>query len=709
MKSSKKPVILESKYQLKLLNIQKDILVFNNYENILILSCSSINLTLMNESTQAHILKSYEDFLNSLEEPLEIFIQIRLKDNPSHLIESISKQFYIILRKNLKTATSNLHQQAQTIIAYFKRLNLKVDILNLKQSLQLLYDQLNFKEDFKITSTNIKNRLAYNHLISYKSLIEKPSYLRANHSFYQVYTITSYPLETDFNFLDELINIQSNLNISYHIKPFDNNLALSKLNRKIAELQSSEYQAVKKGQIVSPQISDPLNSALELRGKLSRSQTRLFGLQITVVSLSQTRDQMMKTFNDLKALLRSQLFNLEIASYEQLPLFEASLPLSSNLKHLTWRNFDSQSLSLSFPFKDGQILHKKGILYGRNKLSNALVVIDRFSLPNANSVIFAQSGAGKSYLMKLEIIRYLDKGVKIIVLDPEAEYLNLVKNYNGQIINLKDLKNLNLNPLYVGDNIDPINNLSEIINLIEIMVGGLKQDQIHILDKILIHLYKTRKNPTLKDLYKLLKDSSENSLCQKLYKFCYGSQAHIFDQQASSFNLEHQLTVISLPQADSDLKALMMILIINHLQKQIFNDPLPRILVIDEAWLLLQDNKASSFIEQLVRRARKYYLGVSLISQQATDFYINNQASALITQASLKILLRQDSTQLKMLSQEFSLNDYETKFLLSSSIGEALIIYDKQHVITQIIAHKNEHPLITTNPQELYLNEKNND
>ena len=382
------------------------------------------------------------------------------------------------------------------------------------------------------------------------------------------------------------------------------------------------------------------------------------------------------------------------------------MPLGLNNLAEIKRNFDTSSLALTFPLRSLELIEPGGVFYGLNKANDSLVMIDRFALPNANSVIFAQSGAGKSYTMKLELLRHFLKGVKVIVIDPENEYQSLCEALDGNYLEISRDSKKTLNPLQIGDGQElPAKVLKEklpaVMQIIELMAEGLNADQKASLDKALLKTYKKKSQPLLADLQKALKKEKQDQLCSRLEKFVSGSLSEMF-ANPTNISLDNPLTVFNIQHVDESLRPLVMMIIANFVNEQVLNKPTKRLLVIDEAWLLLRHKSAKDFLNALIRRARKYFLGVALISQQVADFYESGEASALIAQTSLRILLRQDSTQIKAVGDQLNLSDYERKFLLTCAKGEALIIADNQHVAAKILASSSEHPLITTDPEEIY-------
>ena len=356
--------------------------------------------------------------------------------------------------------------------------------------------------------------------------------------------------------------------------------------------------------------------------------------------------------------------------------------------------------------------------------------MDRFSLNNANSIIFAQSGSGKSYTAKVEILRQLMQGTKVIVIDPEREYEQLSKSVKGTYIKLSTKSKEKINPFdfsmttFTGENnlSEHIQDLTEIIAL---MVGSLRDEEKAIVDKALIQTYKdfgwklstskttkpkldkrgrkpkARPYPLLKDFYKTLKSMEQKDLCNRLERFVKGSLAQVFNAQ-TNIKMDNRLVVFDIKDLPESLRQIMMMVISHFVNSQVKKNPQKRILLIDEGWMLLEHEESARFITSLTRRARKYYLGVTIISQQAQDFLKDNYGRAIASQSALRILMRQDTTTIERVAQEFHLSEYEEHYLLTCGRGEALLIADQNHVAVKVIASKKEHPLLTTDPAELY-------
>ena len=543
-------------------------------------------------------------------------------------------------------------------------------------------------------------------VLSYAGLEEQSNYIIIDNQFIRTLFISGYPLVASSGWLDNLINFNHNADISYHIYEVDALHALPKLHRKITELESTKRAMLAAGKIVSSDVTDPLESAMELRTKIQRGQEKLYQMSIYVTLRAETLSDLDKITKLLETTLAARLFYTKIARYQQLEGLQSVLPRGEDILNQK-RNLDSSSAALAFPFMSSELVQEEGILYGVNKSSNSLVIIDRFSLNNANSIVFAQSGSGKSYATKVEILRQLMQGTKVIVIDPEREYKRLSESVSGTYIKLSATSTEKINPFDLATSFrlhtDLAEHIQDLTELISLMTEGLDPNEKSIVDKAILNLYTNeRKNaPLLRDFYNELKKLNYPMLCGRLEKYVTGSLAHVFNEQ-TNIKLDNRLVIFDIKDLPEGLRQIMMFIISNFVQNQVKAKPEKRLLVIDEGWLLLEHEESARFIASLVRRARKYYLGVSIISQQANDFLRSDYGRAIASQSSLRILMRQDTTTIRNVISEFNLSEYEQSFLLTCERGDALIIADQNHVAVKIVASEKEHPLITTSPAEIY-------
>jgi len=543
-------------------------------------------------------------------------------------------------------------------------------------------------------------------ILSYAGLEENVDYLCIDGVYMRTLFISGYPFVASSDWMDSLIHFNHDIDISYHLHEVDARAALPKLNRKITELESTRRAMMREGRIVGSEITDPLESAIDLRDKIQRGQEKLFQMAIYICIRSETKEELDKTTKLLEANLSARLFYSKVARYQQLEALQSILPRGED-QLAQKRNLDSSSAALTFPFMSSELVQESGILYGVNKSNNSLVILDRFSLHNANSITFAQSGAGKSYTTKVEILRQLMQGTRVIVIDPEREYKRLAESVKGTYIKLSAKSKQKINPFDLATTVHEISDLSEhaqdLMDVISLMAESLTAREKAAIDKAVLKIYKKSKTkpPLLEDLYAELRKLGQLKLCEKLEKYISGSLADVFNAQ-TNVKLDNRLVIFDIKDLPENLRQIMMLIISNFVKNQVMAKPEKRLLIIDEGWILLQHEESARFVAGLVRRARKYYLGVSIISQQANDFLKSEYGRAIASQSALRILMRQDTTTIKGVVNEFNLSEYEQSFLLTCERGDALLIADQNHVAVKVVAAEKEHPLITTNPAELY-------
>lgn len=543
-------------------------------------------------------------------------------------------------------------------------------------------------------------------LMSYEGMEETPDHLVIDGVYIRTLFISGYPFVANSGWLDSVINFNHDCDISYHLHEVNALSALPKLHRKITELESTKRAMIRAGKIVGSEITDPLESAIELRDKIQRGQEKLFQMSIYVCLRADSLEELNKTTKLLESTLSARLFYSKAARYQQLEALQSILPRGEDILSQK-RNLDSSSAALTFPFMSSELVQESGILYGVNKSNNSLVILDRFGLHNANSIVFAQSGSGKSYTTKVEILRQLMQGTKVIVIDPEREYKRLSESVGGTYIKLSAKSKEKINPFDLATTFHDASDLSEhaqdLTEVISLMAEGLSPREKAAVDKAIIRVYKQNKDkqPLLEDLYAELQTLGQMKLCERLEKYISGSLADVFNEQ-TNIKLDNRLVIFDIKDLPETLRQIMMLIISNFVQNQVKAKPEKRLLIIDEGWLLLEHEESARFVAGLVRRARKYYLGVSIISQQANDFLHSDYGRAIASQSALRILMRQDTTTIKDVASEFHLSEYEESFLLTCERGDALIIADQNHVAVKVVASDKEHPLITTNPAEVY-------
>lgn len=544
------------------------------------------------------------------------------------------------------------------------------------------------------------------------------NFIRVGERFYKTYFVTGYPRFVSPNWLSPIINFDQSMIISMFIYPSTSSDVLSDLRRKIAEMEATLASEVDEGKEVDPKVKASLEDALSLQEQLAKGVERFFQFSLYITLSSENKKDLEEAGKRLTSTLSSILMDAKSATLQMEEGFKSSLPQGQDLLFLS-RNMDTTSLSTTFPFASAQLTQDKGILYGVNQQNGSLVIFDRFSLENANEVVFGKSGSGKSYLIKLEVMRQLMFGTDIIIIDPEGEYETLTKTMGGDYISFKPSHPIRINPfdlsgLYEeGENELGLKILS-LHGLLKIIMGELDASEDAVLDRALLETYRqkgittdpstqTKEPPIMDDLYNVLtkmEGEQAKSLSLRLEKFTRGSLSGIFNQQ-SNFDIKGKLTVFSLRELEDELRAVGMHIILDFVWTKIRKDLKKRLLVIDEAWYIMKYQDSASFVYGVAKRARKYFLALTTATQDVFDFLSTDYGKAVLSNSSLQILLKQSTSEIDLVSQIFYLSEGEKELLLSASVGEGLFFAGQSHVGIKVVAAPFEHEVITSNPEEI--------
>lgn len=544
------------------------------------------------------------------------------------------------------------------------------------------------------------------------------SFQKINNIYTRTLFVAGYPRTVPANWLSPLINFPHSLDISMHIFPVEVKKILDDLRRKITEMEAEISSDIKQGKLSNINTEIKLEDARSIQEQLAKGAERFyqFGLYITISA--ESIDELDKVTNQIRSMLGSLLIVSKVAALQMEDGFKTTLPIGLD-KLLITRNMDTTSLATTFPFTSAELTSDKGVLYGINEHNESLVVFDRFSLENANMVVFAKSGAGKSYAVKLEALRQLMFDAEVIILDPEHEYEDLCTAVGGEYINFsfdspKKINPFDLSAVYEEGENELGMKIISIHTLLKIMMGELSPTEDAMLDRALVAAYKAKgitpdpatqanEPPLMEDLYKALIGMESNdaqNLSARLEKFIKGSFRGIFDQK-SNFDLKNQFTVFSVRDIEDDLRPIAMFLILDFIWTRIRKKLKRRILIIDEAWYFMKYKDSANFIHSIAKRARKYYLGITTITQDVEDFLNNDYGKAIVTNSSIQFLMKQSSAAIPYLSQVFFLSEGEKRFLMACDVGEGLFFAGQNHVALRVIASPEEHELITTNPEEL--------
>jgi len=543
-------------------------------------------------------------------------------------------------------------------------------------------------------------------------------FLKIGNKYFRTLFIAGYPRFVTADWLGPLINFDHSLDIAMYIYPVEGKSVLDNLRRKIAEMEAEIQTDVERGRLINPSTQAKLEDAQSLQEQLVKGSERFFQFGLYVTIPADSLEELNKVSKEVISTLGSLLIIAKHATLQMEDGFKTTIPTCVD-KLMIIRNMDTTSLATTFPFTSSELTANEGVLYGINEHNGSLIIFDRFSLENANSVLFAKSGAGKSFLVKLEALRSLMFGTEIIVIDPESEYKDLAEAVGGEYISFGFQSQAKINPFDLsaiyeeGENELGLKIIS-LHSLFKVIMGQLTSSQEALLDRALVLTYKmkgitndpaTQKNepPLMEDLYKALigmEEPDAKNLADRIEKFVKGSFVGIFDQQ-SNVDIKNPFTVFSIKELEEALRPIAMFIILDYIWTKIKRDMKKRILIIDEAWYLMKYPDSANFIYSIAKRARKYYLGLTTITQDVEDFLGSDYGKAILTNSSIQILMKQSPAAIDKVAQVFYLSEGEKQLLLASDIGEGIFFAGPNHVAIRVVASPDEHQLITTSPAEL--------
>ena len=542
--------------------------------------------------------------------------------------------------------------------------------------------------------------------------------LQMGEYYYRTIFVSGYPRFVGPNWLSPIINFEHSLRISTFYYPVDSKVILDKLRKKIGEMEATLYGQMEERKVIDASVKVALSDAQQLQDSIAEGTEKFFHFTMYITIYAPNKDLLEKYSRNVVSTLAAINVSAKPATLQQEQAFISTQPLGLDKLYIT-RNMDTTSLATTFPFVTSELTMDHGIMYGLNMHNNSLIVFDRFELENANSVVFAKSGAGKSYFVKLEAVRSLMLGTEIIIIDPEREYEELAKAVNGSYISFSQDKGDKMNPFELsgvteeGDDELRMKLLS-LQGFFKVMFDGLTSIESSILDRALILTYRekgitfdpdTQKNtpPLLEDLYKVLKGMAEDTaheLARRMEKYIIGSGAGVFNE-ATNFEINNPFTVFSVRDLQEELKPLSMYLMLDFIWTVIRKKKKRRILIVDEAWYMMQREDSARFMYSIAKRARKYYLGLTTITQDVSDFMNNEMGRAIVSNSSLQLLMMQSPSALDNLQTQFNLSDGERNFLLNCDRGQGLFFAGPNHVAIQVLASVQENELITSDPREL--------
>ena len=542
----------------------------------------------------------------------------------------------------------------------------------------------------------------------------------------RTFFVMSYPRILTDSWFAPVINLDRILDIAIFIHPIDSAEILKTFQKKVAEVQSQIEMREKKGFVRDPVLDTAYRDLEKLRDDLQQAQERIFDVGVYVTVYGNNNDDLDKAETEIKSMMESRLVYIKPALFQQEQGFKSVLPLCTDEMGISSK-LNSSPLASIFPFVSFDLTSDKGILYGVNRHNASLVLFDRFSLENYNSVVFAKSGSGKSYAVKLEILRTLMFDTEVIVIDPEREYEPLSRAVGGRYFNISLTSEHHINPFdlpIAREDESPADvlrsNIVSLVALFRIMLGGLTPEEDSIVDQAITETYALKditpdsdfsqiEPPLLSDFEQVLAGmQGSESLLARLTKYTRGTWAG-FINQPTNVDINKRFVVFSVRDMEDDLKPVAMYLVTHFIWNAVRKVLKKRLLVIDEAWWMMKSPDTASFLYGLAKRGRKYYLGLATITQDVDDFMKSPYGMPMITNSSIQLLLKQSPTSIDNLQKVFNLSDEEKYLLLESDVGEGIFFAGLKHVALKIIASYTEDQIITSDPSQILALRRNQD
>jgi conjugal transfer ATP-binding protein TraC len=570
-------------------------------------------------------------------------------------------------------------------------------------------------------------------IISPASFEVKPKFLRLSGKFVRTLFIVTYPRHIGLGWASPLINLNKTFDIAMFFYPLKANIILKQLQKKVGIFEAKIFADAEKGAARDPIAETALRDIEGLRDSLTQGIEHFFQFSFYITIYADSAKELETYTEQVESLFGSKLIYTKTGYYQSEQGFNSTIPLGNDELMVSY-NMNTSPIAASFPFISSDLTSDNGILYGINRHNNSLILFDRFSLQNANSVVFATSGAGKSYAIKLEILRSLMMGTDVMVIDPEYEYKDLSDAVGGTFVNVSLASDAKVNPFDLPRAIGEGTRVEDIIRsavitlkgLIRIMIGqpigvggalGFTPEEDSLLDRALIETYAKKditpdllnlddiNPPTLTDFEDVL-DGMEGSgnLVARLKKYTTGTFSGLLNS-LTNVEMSNQLVVFSVRDLEDELRPVAIYTIINYIWNVTRSERKKRILVVDEAWWLMQHEDSAKFIFALVKRARKYYLGVTTITQDVNDFLGSSYGQAIVTNSAMQLLLKQSASSVDAVQKTFHLTDGEKYLLLESGVGEGIFFAGKKHAAIKVVASYTEDQIVTTNPEQLLKKE----
>lgn len=586
-----------------------------------------------------------------------------------------------------------------------------------------LVDEIKKVEEEKVTLEEEKlyrkGIITIRDIIAPSALKVEPSYLKLGDKYARTIFIFNYPRYISVGWFSQIINFNATLDVAMYFYPVKADIILKQLKNKVGVLEAQLSADRDKGAPRDPIQETALRDIEDLRDQLTQGIEHFFQFSLYITIYANKKEDLDKLTEDVESLLGSKLVYSRKVLYQAEQGFNSTLPLANDELEISF-NMNTSPCASSFPFVSSELTSDNGILYGINRHNNSLILFDRFSLQNANSVVFATSGAGKSYAIKLEVLRSLMMGAEVIIIDPEKEYKHLSDAVGGTYINISLNSESKINPFdlprIIGDEVDTGDIIRSAVitlkGLLRIMLGELNHQEDSLIDRALLETYAKKditadadlsriESPIMQDLQEILEGmEGGEDLAARLKKYTEGTFAGLINSP-TNVDMDNQLVVFSVRDLEDELRPIAIYTIVNYIWNVVRSQLKKRILVIDEAWWLMQNEDSAKFIFALVKRCRKYYLGVTTITQDVNDFLVSPYGQAIVNNSALQLLLKQSPAAIDLVKKTFLLTQGEKYLLLECAVGEGIFFAGSKHAAIKIVASYTEDQLITSDPQQL--------
>ncbi|MDD5031722.1 MAG: DUF87 domain-containing protein [Patescibacteria group bacterium] len=561
--------------------------------------------------------------------------------------------------------------------------------------------------------------LSINDLIAPASMEVTPDFLRMGEAYIRTIFVINYPRYITVGWFAPIINLNSTFDVAMFFYPVSSSLILKQLKNKVGALEAQIVSDAEKGAARDPLRETALRDIEALRDALTQGIEKFFQFSLYVTIYADSKEELNQLSDKIENIFGSRLVYSKRVFYQAEQGFNSTLPLANDELYITF-NMNSSPVASSFPFISSELTSDNGILYGINRHNNSLILFDRFSLQNANTVVFATSGAGKSYAIKLEVLRSLMLGTEVIIIDPEYEYKHLSDAVGGTYINISLSSENKINPFdlprAIGGDAKPEDIIRSAVitlkGLVRLMLGGLSHEEDSIVDRALLETYAKKditpesdlakiEPPIMQDFQEIL-DGMEGGadLALRLRKYTEGTFAGLLNN-LTNVEMNNQLVCFSVRDLEDELRPMAIYTIVNYIWNIVRSETKKRVLVIDEAWWLMQHEDSAKFIFALVKRCRKYYLGVTTITQDVNDFLTSPYGQAIVTNSSLQLLLKQSPAAIELVQKTFALTEGEKYLLLEGGVGEGIFFAGRKHAAIKVVASYAEDQLITSDPRQL--------